>query len=375
MVLSKLKLGNLIKGEKKMKKLIFLLVFTSILLAQNSSWATVKKDLNLKGDFRYRYEAKKEGDSITRTRFRYRFRLGSTIDVNQDWKIGFGFATGGNTSSKETDTGTSTNQTIKEGTDEISLDYAFVQHKNLLDGTLLLGRFKNPFKISKALFDGDLRPGGLAYTRKVGTVKLIIANLLINGDSGKNEETLTHYTGLQAVWSHKDLTVALAYYDHTSGVGADNSNKGKHDINQFQVYVDYKTKMNDIELTTYLDLYQNIGADGKSFKDKDDNDELIDGANAINLGDNAMALALGIEFKFATKTKLGIAYASYGEGSVRDNQVDSDSAGKNSSNIILKASHPIAKSATLGFTHYIQSVIEGDGENTNLTQLDILYKF
>ena len=106
--------------------------------------------LTLKGDARFRYEARererqgKEDDS--RDRYRIRLRIGGVWHNDDDnWEIGVGLATG------ETGTGsaTSTNQSFSKSgvfqTNDINLDFAYVKH-SWENVELTIGQHKNPWK-------------------------------------------------------------------------------------------------------------------------------------------------------------------------------------------------------------------------------------
>ncbi len=121
------------------------------------SWV---ENTKFKGDFRLRYQKEDtENDgNVARKRSRIRLRAGVESKVSDQWKAGFGLATGG------TDP-RSTNQTLDNTfeTPDIRLDYAYAQYKLNKMFDVSGGKIKNPFWGTKdLLWDGDIRPDGIA---------------------------------------------------------------------------------------------------------------------------------------------------------------------------------------------------------------------
>jgi len=91
-------------------------------------------------------------------RWRIRWRAGMTADVNEQWQVGFGLASGGAD-------GRSTNETLRGAfsTGDARLDYAYARYDVNEHVDALAGRFKNPLWQPKdLLWDSDLRPEGIA---------------------------------------------------------------------------------------------------------------------------------------------------------------------------------------------------------------------
>ena len=121
------------------------------------SWV---ENTKFKGDFRLRYQREDtENDGIpARTRARIRLRAGVESKVNDQWKAGFGLATGG------TDP-RSTNQTLDNEfeTPDIRLDYAYAKYSPNKMISISGGKIKNPIWGAKdLLWDGDITPDGVA---------------------------------------------------------------------------------------------------------------------------------------------------------------------------------------------------------------------
>ena len=120
-------------------------------------------NFKLKGDLRYRHEWIDMEDSADRNRHRIRARLGITGKVNDDVDVGLQFASG-------SDDPVSTNQTLDTSftSKGLYLDLAYFDwHPAAAEGFHLMGgKVKNPFAEpvgnSDLIWDGDLRPEGMA---------------------------------------------------------------------------------------------------------------------------------------------------------------------------------------------------------------------
>ena len=124
------------------------------------------KKTKLQGDFRFRYqtESVENAPAITgldideQDRWRIRWRLSAHTKVNEQWKVGFGLASGGSDPR-------STNQTLRRGfsTGDVRLDYAYANYAPYKWLSAWGGKFKNPIWHTKdLLWDGDIRTEGIA---------------------------------------------------------------------------------------------------------------------------------------------------------------------------------------------------------------------
>ncbi len=130
-------------------------------LAQGKASSVPKwvQDINVKGDFRLRYQWEEKTGSEDRNRARYRFRLGLDSKVNDKLKVGAGLATGGGDPR-------STNQTMENTfeTPDIRLDYAYAKWMINPYATLEGGKMEEVKKLlfipSDLLWDSDIHPDG-----------------------------------------------------------------------------------------------------------------------------------------------------------------------------------------------------------------------
>lgn len=133
---------------------------------EKTKWA---EKIKLKGDLRLRrqysdYKDDDAADPESRVRYRYRFRLGATGQVNDQFKVGAGFASGG-------DDPRSTNETLDDTfeTKDTRLDYAFVEYTPVDYASIVAGKFKRKDYLwapTDLLWDGDINPEGMSVKFK-----------------------------------------------------------------------------------------------------------------------------------------------------------------------------------------------------------------
>lgn len=112
--------------------------------------------MQLKGDFRLRYEAADRDGQPDRNRGRYRLRLGVVTQLNDKVDVGFGIASG---SSDPRSTNETMDNTFETG--DLRLDYAYARYRPWQWVSLMGGKFPNPlFCPSDMLWDSDIRPEG-----------------------------------------------------------------------------------------------------------------------------------------------------------------------------------------------------------------------
>jgi hypothetical protein len=130
------------------------------------------KNIKLKGDFRLRYQWDKAKQAAAvasqRNRARIRLRVGAETKLIDQFKVGFGIATGTSNDPR------STNYTLGDSFSfkDIILDYAYGQYdpdlSNYLPSlsvSLIGGKFPNPiWEPVDMLWDTDIRPEGVAAT-------------------------------------------------------------------------------------------------------------------------------------------------------------------------------------------------------------------
>ncbi len=127
-----------------------------------TKWA---EKIKLKGDLRLRRQHERvddadNADDPSQTRYRYRLRLGAEGKVNDDVKVGLGFASG-------SDDPTSTNETLDDtfSSKDTRLDYAYAEWQPVDYAKLVAGKFKRKSYLwapTDLLWDGDINPEGVS---------------------------------------------------------------------------------------------------------------------------------------------------------------------------------------------------------------------
>lgn len=140
----------------------------------------------INGDLRFRYEHIDIDSNDDRERSRLRARMNVTAKPVDDLELGIGLATGG-------DSPVSTNQTLGGGasTKDIKLDLAYFKWQALPNMQLVAGKYKNTWYRPGGkglLWDGDLRPEGLALGYRHGGLFVDGAINFLDSDSRGSEQ-------------------------------------------------------------------------------------------------------------------------------------------------------------------------------------------
>ncbi len=136
-------------------------------LAEQKSYAVPDwtQKIKLKGDLRLRYQyERRTADTEGRTRGRYRFRLGGIGEVTDQFKVGFGLATGG-TDPKSTNQTFNLDGGASFATPDIRLDYAFLEYQPMSKFMMAAGKFKKKpylWHATDLLWDSDINPEGMS---------------------------------------------------------------------------------------------------------------------------------------------------------------------------------------------------------------------
>ena len=333
------------------------------------------ENLEIKGDYRFRYEFREDESGNTRDRFRQRFRLGFKWKTNEGWEIGAGLATGGNDA-------TSTNQTVSDTrefeTGEIQLDYAYAKHKWDNGTSLTLGQHKNPFVSTSLLWDTDVRFIGLTgnFTDKdSGFFATAGAYVVETFDSDTADNDDANLLAAQVGIVNSGFTAALAYYHFDSASVVDTLGGGLTDeyaVQMLSGYVEYAGKTDSFKYKVYGEYTVNLGADG--------NNSQASG----NPDDENVAFVLGGEIAIDA-LKFKYAYALFESDSAFNSLTDSNFGSavggaadvNNSKGHKFGIGYKVTKNFEVAATYTLSERIEGgSGEDAGeLFQLDFKYKF
>ena len=347
--------------------------------------------LDIRGDLRLRFERSEidegpadgdEGDH-SRERWRMRLRVGGTWK-SDGWEVGLGLATGGADA-------TSANQTFNDdgvfATNNIRLDYAYAKH-SWGDLSLTVGQFKNPFKTTWIMWDGNVRPtGAVAQYRNQGFFLTVGGlNTIHNGTDQAEGYLIAGQVGYAGSYDQLDYMIATAFY-HINKAAIDDKSPALIDISEddfafeiWDVYGELSYTLHDVTIGLHGHLLKNLGADsvstGKSAQVKHvPSDYQVD--------DNDMAWLLGGSVSYQRLT-LNYDYAriegdsSYTAVNASDFGAPAGLASADVKGHKLSAAYTISANLTIQATAFIVSPIERheSAYDTGHTyQLDAIWKF
>jgi hypothetical protein len=349
----------------------------------------VWKGMEMKGDFRLRYQGDDFADEATaKTRHRGRFRLRVGVErkeVLPGLKVGLRLASG------ETNDATSTNQSFDDhfNRKNVWIDQAYVLYTPPSNPDLTLGGGKvaNPFLSTDIVWDSDVNPEGLyaswATGPKGSRFSLVPAFLVVEEESGSRHDT---YAGaVQARYDlgsgPADFTAAVAYYDYQqveeSQLATSSNARGNTISGAFLTARDF-----DI-----LDAYLRIRLKGLPLPLE------IVGNYVKNVGEDAPPPDSGLDTAFGAGVKAGKAGTagdwslSYMYKSIEANAVvgffaDSDFGFANKKGHVVRAGYTIHKNVQFdlaGFSVKQKDPVGGSPVNPNnefkLVQVDLVFKF
>ena len=336
-----------------------------------SSWTDT---LKVSGDLRARYESFDVENKDDRERSRVRARVAIKAKPTDNTEVAIGLASGG-------DDPNSTNQTLGGGasTKDVRLDLAYFKWQAKPGLTLTGGKMKNPWFEpggNHLIWDGDLRPEGLALTYRSDSLFLNSALHYLESDTKKNNARLAY--GLQTGYDGKiaagHLTVGVSYFkvgaegrapwynddfygNSSTCIGTDCSYA--NDFEEVELFAQIKTSVLEQPLTLFADYVQ----------DQD----------ASRL-DTAWAAGFKLGKASAPDTwEIGYIYQDVEADSIFGFWNDSDFGGgdTDSKGHILKGAWAINKKWKVGFTYFdnVTNVDLGSEEDYDRLQVDWAYKF
>lgn len=347
------------------------------------------KGLEMKGDFRLRYQGDDFDDKATskdRHRGRFRLRVGvERKEVLPGLKVGLRLASG------ESSDATSTNQSFDDhfNRKDVWIDQAYVLYTSpsYPDLTLGGGKVSNPFLSTDVVWDSDINPEGVYASWGLGPkgsrLTLVPAFLVVEEESGSRHDT---YAGAAQARLDLDtgpagLTVAVAYYDfqqvEESQLATSSNARGNTITGAFLTAKDF-----DI-----LDAYLRIRLKGLPLPVE------IVGNFVRNLGEDAPPPDSGLDTAFGAGIKLGKAgtagdwFLSYMYKSIEANAVvgffaDSDFGFANKKGHVVRAGYTIHKNVQFdlaGFSVKQKDPVGGNPVSLNndykVVQADIVLKF
>lgn len=346
-----------------------LLFVSSPVSAEEESWAD---RISFKGDVRIRHERIDEDGEEDRARMRFRTRFGLSAKVNEDVKVVFQMATGG-------DNPVSTNQTFDDGfsTKDIGVDLAYVDWKISDDLNFYGGKMKNPlYKAGGVplIWDGDLNPEGFALKYTSGNFFGTVGGFSAEERSSSDDSLLyVVQAGMKfSVGDAATLTAGIGYFSYTDTIGNspfyNGSSKGNsvdlngdyvYDYKNTEVFAELNTRVGDWPLKVYAHATQNSDAPTQ---------------------DTGFAIGAKLgSAKQEGQSEFSWTYQDIEADAVIGTFNDSDfgGGGSDSDGHMLKGKYAVSKKIFVGGTLFLNSVdrFQGTEHDYNRLQLDVEFKF
>jgi len=357
------------KAPASLALLTALAVISSNAHAQETSWTD---RIDLKGDFRLRYEAIDEDGDPERNRTRFRTRLGLSAEVTDDVDFVLQLASGGSNP-------VSTNQTLDGGFSrkDVGIDLAYVKWRINDDLNFFAGKMKNPlFKAGSVplVWDGDLNPEGFALAYKSGGFFATGAGFSVE-ERGSTDDSLlyTVQAGYKfALGDTASLTAGAGYFAYTNTIGNepfyDGNPRGNtvdangdyvFDYKDTEVFAEFATMLGDWPLKVYAHAVQN---------------------NEVSEQDTAYAFGAKVGSAKADGTmEFSWTWQDLEADSVIGTFSDSDfgGGGTDSDGHMIKAKYAVSENIALGGTLFINKVdrFQGTEHDYSRLQLDVEFKF
>lgn len=327
--------------------------------------------LRIGGDMRYRHEMIDDAAAELRHRHRIRARINATATLNEDLKVRFGLSSGGSAN----DSG---NQSLDQGFSRkaIGLDLAHFDWRLSESLQFSGGKMSNPFFRPGSfhlLFDGDIRPEGLALKMNSRSVFANASAFWVE-ERGSGPDTIWY--GLQAGYQSPEtrevvFTAGASYHEFseskgrtpiftpTSGQGNQLDANGNYlyGFSIVEVFADIKIDLSGRPLRLFADYVTNRDAD-----------EYSDG------------FAIGMDYRGKSDMgswNLGYVYEDIEANAVVGAFTDSDFAGGTSDGKghSLLAGYKFTRDWSLGLRYIIGDRGEAAGRERDYNRLQADIKF
>jgi hypothetical protein len=309
--------------------------------SQNSSDHWVN-NIEISGDLRSRYENIDDANAAKdRNQNRIRARLDISAEVNDDWNMSFGLASGG-------DDPISTNQTLGGGSTSkgLVLDFAYFVYNGINNLSITGGKHKNVFYRAGGnamLWDGDYRPEGVALKYSVSNLFVNAGTMILESDDKAGAQDKESMWGVQTGFRLGDLTIgasyfeasvkgSMAFYDASLfGNSSDASGAFLYDFEEAELFAEYYFSLGELELSLFGDFVQNQDA------------------NTEDTG-----WVLGTTFG-TVPWELGYSFQDLEADAVFGTFTDSDygGGGTGAEGHIFTGEYSIAPSTSVGFTYFV----------------------
>lgn len=324
--------------------------------------------LSIAGDLRYRHEMVDDSAAELRHRHRIRARINAIATLNEDLKVRFGLSTGGSAN----DSG---NQSLDQGFSRkaIGLDLAHFDWRLAEGVQFSAGKVSNPFFRPGSyhlMFDGDIRPEGLALKLKSGSMFANTSAFWVE-ERGSSPDTIWY--GLQAGYRDDVFTAGASYHKFSESKGRtpiftpasgqgnqlDSNGNYLYGFSIVEVFADATFELAGRRLRVFADYVTNTDAD-----------EYSDG------------YAIGFDYRGKTVTgswNVGYVYEDLEANAVVGAFTDSDFAGGTSDGKghSLLAGYKFARDWSLGFRYILgeRGEAAGNERDYNRLQADLRFSY
>ena len=333
-------------------------------------------NLSIGTDLRYRHELIDAEGKDMRSRHRIRARLNMTATLNDEVKLGFQLASGG-------DDPVSTNQTLSEGfsTKQVNIDQAFFEWKpeSIAGFTVYGGKVKNPFYTpgkTELIWDGDLRPEGFAlqYSNSSDTATLFVntSYFWVEERKADNDAVLLGgQIGVDYKANASRFVVGLGYFDYqntkkcspffddadSNGNSVDGNGNYLYDFNDLEIFCKLTPHNLINNASFFVNYVTNIA------KDVDDNQGWLLG---ISYGKCKKPGTFDFRYSFRHIEKDAVIGAF----------TDSDfiGGGTDGEGHEVNFNYQIASKTKIGASYFFNQKGTDDGKEYHRLQLDVNFK-
>lgn len=326
--------------------------------------------LMLTGDLLLRYERGEwdaNGPEGEWERLQTRFRVGGVWqNSTESWEVGAGVVTGAAAANTAEDTW-SDNGPFDTG--NLSLDYAYAKHTMDCFG-LVIGQSPNPYKSSWLLWDEDLRTAGVTGMYNMDAFFATLGVYEVSSvwdDLGNSSMMYAGQIGGKMETEEFNAMLALSYYwfnESTRDVLAPGTDED-YEYNIGSVYGEAGTRMADVGLKLYGEVFSNFGAEGAGGQ--------LGLGGGYEAEDGDMGYVIGIEGSFQNFT-LGYAWATLEADAAPLGTTDLD-FGVDVDGHVITLGYDITKNCAIGLEIDLTESIEQDDIEADLYQVDLTYKF
>ncbi len=216
----------------------------ALVMLGSLSTVAMAADVNLSGNFGYRFDSVEAGTAPKSDTDRMKAELLLNATVNDKVKVVAGVRTGSFNSAYDDMGGNA-------GLKDVGLHLAYVEYAALDQVKVRLGKMHQPWASSSSLFfDRDVKPEGLAvaFTHGSGLFANVSSLKIVEGGANSDSRVQSLQVGLKKDLGALSLTGAAALHNHRN-VGAD--------VNLQQAFGEVGTKVAGLPVAAFVDFMRN----------------------------------------------------------------------------------------------------------------------